>query len=51
MELPRVIRIEPSSQCNLLCLHCPTGVMKMDRGRMNIDVERKILEAVKKKFH
>ena len=48
MELPKVIRIEPSSQCNLRCLHCPTGVMDMDRGKMDIAVENRVIETIKK---
>jgi len=25
-KLPEIVRIEPSSSCNLRCLHCPTGL-------------------------
>lgn len=32
---PRVLRIEPASQCNLSCSHCPTGTINMVRGLMS----------------
>lgn len=32
---PRVVRIEPASQCNLACSHCPTGTVDMERGIMS----------------
>lgn len=32
---PRVVRIEPASQCNLACSHCPTGTVPMARGIMS----------------
>lgn len=32
---PGVIRIEPSSLCNLKCIHCPTGTNKGPRGLMD----------------
>jgi len=31
---PGVVRIEPSSICNLKCIHCPTGTTKANRGLM-----------------
>ncbi|MBF0188868.1 MAG: radical SAM protein [Magnetococcales bacterium] len=34
---PRVVRIEPSSACNLSCSHCPTGTVSLRRGRMKPD--------------
>jgi radical SAM protein with 4Fe4S-binding SPASM domain len=45
MTFPRVLRIEPASQCNLSCSHCPTGTVDMQRGVMGEDVfERVMLE-------
>lgn len=42
---PRVLRIEPASQCNLACSHCPTGTVDMDRGVMgNVVFERVLAE-------
>lgn len=32
---PRVVRIEPASQCNLACSHCPTGTVEMEREIMS----------------
>jgi len=34
LALPRVLRIEPASQCNLACIHCPTGTINMKREIM-----------------
>lgn len=34
-DFPGVIRIEPSSLCNLKCIHCPTRTIKMHRGVMD----------------
>ena len=48
MDLPKVLRIEPSSACNLRCLHCPTGTINMKREKMSNDVEDKTIEIVKK---
>ena len=48
MELPKVLRIEPSSQCNLSCTHCPTGTVEMSRTIMNEEVFIEILETIKK---
>lgn len=44
---PRVLRIEPSSQCNLSCSHCPTGTVDMDRGIMNGNTFKNILKNIK----
>jgi MoaA/NifB/PqqE/SkfB family radical SAM enzyme len=35
LSFPKVLRIEPSSQCNLACSHCPTGTIDMPREVMN----------------
>ena len=29
INFPSVIRVEPASQCNLSCTHCPTGTVDM----------------------
>jgi len=34
-EFPGVVRIEPSSLCNLKCILCPTGTIKLNRGLMD----------------
>lgn len=44
---PRVLRIEPASQCNLSCSHCPTGTIQMERGVMGEEVFSKCLEYIK----
>ncbi len=36
LALPEVIRIEPSSVCNLRCIHCPTGIHSDDQKRRGI---------------
>ena len=43
---PRVLRIEPASQCNLACSHCPTGTVDMDRGIMGRDIFEKVLSEI-----
>jgi radical SAM protein with 4Fe4S-binding SPASM domain len=46
--LPRVIRIEPSSACNLSCIHCPTGTRKgSKRGIMPGPVFQRIIRELK----
>lgn len=40
---PKVVRIEPSSSCNLKCSHCPTGTVQMRRGIMNSDTFSRVL--------
>lgn len=35
LPFPRVVRIEPSSLCNLKCRHCSTGTVDMQRGLMS----------------
>ncbi len=42
--IPDVIRIEPSSKCNLRCQHCPTGLGFNDGGIMSQETFEKILE-------
>lgn len=44
---PRVVRIEPSSLCNLKCIHCPTGNVNMKRGLMNEKTFSNILASIK----
>jgi len=36
--LPKVIRIEPSSVCNLYCRHCPTGIIRHNNINYNADI-------------
>jgi radical SAM protein with 4Fe4S-binding SPASM domain len=43
---PRVLRIEPASQCNLSCSHCPTGTVDMDRGIMTNETFENILRNI-----
>jgi len=44
---PRVVRIEPSSLCNLRCIHCPTGSNQdIKRGNMLDCVFDKIIEEI-----
>ena len=43
---PRVLRIEPASQCNLACSHCPTSTIDMKRGLMTDDIFNKILSEI-----
>lgn len=44
---PKVLRIEPSSSCNLHCSHCPTGTVKMKRGIMHKKVFQLVLQNMK----
>ena len=46
--LPKVLRIEPASKCNLGCVHCPTGTIEMTRGVMSLEVFDKIILEIKK---
>lgn len=46
IPFPRVLRIEPASQCNLACSHCPTGTVDMDRGIMEGVVFEKVLSEI-----
>ena len=46
LPFPRVLRIEPASQCNLSCSHCPTGTVDMDRGIMNNETFENILRNI-----
>jgi len=45
--LPKVWRIEPASQCNLACSHCPTGTVDMDRGVMSDSIFNLVLDELK----
>jgi len=44
---PKVVRIEPASQCNLMCSHCPTGTIDMNRGLMEYKIFEKVLSEIK----
>ena len=43
---PHVLRIEPASQCNLSCSHCPTGTVDMERTVMSETVFEKVLAEI-----
>ncbi len=46
--LPRVIRLEASSVCNLKCMYCPTGTKHNNsRGKMNTEVFGRIVDEIK----
>lgn len=47
MPLPHVVRIEPSSLCNLRCVHCPTGARGAKGGIMSYRTFLKIIEELK----
>jgi len=47
IPFPKVLRIEPASQCNLACTHCPTGTVAMDRGIMSMAIFNRILDSVR----
>lgn len=46
LPFPRVLRVEPSSQCNLACSHCPTGTVEMARSVMTEQVFVKVLDEI-----
>lgn len=47
--LPRVVRLELSSRCNLRCIHCPTGIKKgSPRGDMSFEIFNRIIDELKK---
>ncbi|MBF0590194.1 MAG: radical SAM protein [Magnetococcales bacterium] len=48
VPFPRVVRIEPSSACNLSCSHCPTGTVDMARGLMKRPTFERVLEALER---
>ena len=48
LPFPRVLRVEPSSQCNLACSHCPTGTVEMARSVMTEQVFEKVLEEIER---
>lgn len=47
LPFPRVVRIEPSSKCNLKCSHCPTGTIEMERGVMKDEAFSSVLRTIK----
>ncbi|MFA7383735.1 MAG: radical SAM/SPASM domain-containing protein [Desulfurivibrionaceae bacterium] len=46
LPFPSVIRIEPSSACNLACRHCPSGTEAMQRGIMDEKTFGQVLRAI-----
>jgi radical SAM protein with 4Fe4S-binding SPASM domain len=48
LAFPKVIRIEPASQCNLKCTHCPTGTVSMSRGIMSESTFSLVLSEIMK---
>lgn len=44
LPFPGVIRIEPSSACNLKCSHCPTGTVSMKRTVMSEAIFRRVMD-------
>lgn len=46
ITLPKVLRIEPASNCNLSCSHCPTGTIEMERDVMSDQIFYKILNEI-----
>ncbi len=46
---PYSITTEPTNQCNLNCLECPTGnkITKVPKGKMNFNIYKKIIDDVK----
>lgn len=46
LPFPGVVRIEPASQCNLHCSHCPTGTFDMATGVMDWDVFSRVLPEI-----
>lgn len=49
LEFPKIIRIEPSSLCNLKCLHCSTGTKDIKRELMNEETFSLIIKNIKKR--
>jgi radical SAM protein with 4Fe4S-binding SPASM domain len=46
--LPRVMRLEASSVCNLKCMYCPTGTKHDNsRGKMSMEVFGRIVDEIK----
>jgi len=45
-KLPRVLRIEPASKCNLACTHCPTGTIDQERGLMTKETFANVLRSL-----
>ena len=48
LPFPKVLRVEPASQCNLSCSHCPTGTVDMARSVMSQAVFERVLEKIEK---
>lgn len=48
IPIPKVWRIEPASQCNLACTHCPTGTVDMPRGVMSETIFNLVLKELKR---
>ncbi|MBU0792204.1 MAG: radical SAM protein [Gammaproteobacteria bacterium] len=44
IEFPPIIRIEPSSRCNLKCIHCPVGLGNIKGTDMSMDLFQKIFD-------
>lgn len=47
LPLPRVLRIEPASLCNLRCTHCPTGTIAMERNFMQWSLFERVLDQIR----
>jgi radical SAM protein with 4Fe4S-binding SPASM domain len=45
-KFPRVVRIEPAGTCNLKCIHCLTGTVKMKRYIMKPEIFAQILKSI-----
>ncbi len=47
-QIPKVLRIEPSSSCNFQCIHCPTGLnLNESLGIMSSETFNQIFEQIK----
>lgn len=49
-DFPGVVRIEPSSSCNLACTHCPTGTIKIARQVMSEEVFQEVVNQISKEL-
>lgn len=48
MKFPHVFRIEPSSCCNLRCIHCPTGYnTRLTTGDMSNEIFNRVINGIK----
>jgi radical SAM protein with 4Fe4S-binding SPASM domain len=47
-NLPTYFWLEPTNNCNLKCVMCPTGMdmLKVDKGFMDFDLYRKIIDEI-----